>query len=321
MKRFILTVVGLGAWLLLGGFTASFASENITITVIHPGEMNIATYTTVAFGDIDGELGMAFADRLRATLVESGEVKVIDRKRFDEIMREQQLSQSDLMDENSRLKLGKVLSAAVVISGHYSGEYNEELYAIGKLYTREGKYTSTGNIEFTDLETGQIIKSKMIGNSSKDSESAYNTDPDNIDQKKLMRKCVDKDVANLHHAIAPWKEDFSLPFEKDKALPGLGKGIGILKMGQTEMAITEFANAAKAGEGDEKIKGKVLAKAYWNMGLAYLSIWDFDRASEFFTKAYSLDNDKKYVTTNENIKTLREERETLIQQGIIKVEQ
>lgn len=342
MKRVFTAIACFVAYMIFAVSLAG-AKDEVEMTIIHPGEVNITKYTTVAMGNISGNLGDKLGDLLRARLVEAGFVKVIDRKRLETILKEQGISQSELMDEASRLKLGKILSASALINGHYSGDYSEEVTHSDskdkkgnnqRTYKRQGKYVTEGNIEITDMETGQILKSINLQNSSgsgkkglfgaildgsDDTEYGTNDEPPKqIDQSKLMDKCVSKDFVTLFKALSPWQEKVKVPFEDDGKLPGLEKGIAMVKMGNMDMAITEFSKMVKAGTGSSNVKGNVLAKAHWDLGLVYMYTWNFDKAAECFATAYTLDSDKKYIKANETLKRLQEERKVLIEQGIVK---
>jgi len=306
--------------------TLSCGVVKVPVTVTHPPEIDISKYQQVAIVDIQGNLGNTFYDELKYRLVEAGHLKVIDRDRLNALLKEQNLSQSDLSDEKSRLKLGKMLSAAALIMGHYNGKYTEKLergdpYKDDKgrthvPYTRKGEYSTIGYIDVIDVETGQIIKSKKLQSSASDTEYETDKKPKEIDRNELSGKCISNDLNFFFKAISPWRETVMVPFEKDGKIADLEKGINMAKMGEMEEAIRIFYNAAQAAENNPNIGAKSIARTYWNLGLALEYTWEFDRAIECFITAYRFHQNDKYVQEKVRVERLKEERQRLIEQGI-----
>ncbi len=307
-------------------FTLSCGVVKVPVTVTHPPEIDVSKYQQVAIVDIKGNLGNTFYDELKYRLVEAGHLKVIDRDRLNAILREQNLSQSDLSDEKSRLKLGKMLSAAALIMGHYNGDYEEKITKddpyqdkegkTHQTFNREGKYTTQGFIDVIDVETGQIIKSKKLQSSASDTETETDKMPKGIDREVLTGKCISQDLNIFFRAISPWRERIMVPFEKDGKVKELEKGINMAKMGEMEEAIKIFYNAAQAAENNPNIGAISIARSYWNLGLALEYTWEFDRAIECFITANRFNPNDKYVREKVHVERLREERQRLIKQGI-----
>ncbi len=102
----------------------------------------------------------------------------------------------------------------------------------------------------------------------------------------------------------------AVPYQKESGLPELEKGIRFVEMGNYPQAIEKFQSAvAKAKR--KKMKSKVLAKAYWNLGLAYEYSWQTARALEHFDKAYALHDDKMFLAEKKNALRLWSERKEM----------
>ena len=71
---------------------------------------------------------------------------------------------------------------------------------------------------------------------------------------------------------------------------------------------------AKAAENNPKIDAKVIAKAYWDLGLAYEYSWEFDKAIECFITANRFHSDDKYAREKIHVERLKEECERIIRQ-------
>jgi predicted glycosyl hydrolase (DUF1957 family) len=66
---------------------------------------------------VDGE---QWANRLTTRLVQTQRMQVVERERIAQIIREQNFSNTDLVEESTRIKLGKLAGASVVIMGSIS---------------------------------------------------------------------------------------------------------------------------------------------------------------------------------------------------------
>jgi tetratricopeptide (TPR) repeat protein len=300
------------------------ATVRIPIQVTHPAEINMVPYKQIAISEINGNMGQAFSDAVKNDLVESNRFQVVDRARLNQILAELDLSQSDLADESKRVKLGKMLSASAMIAGHTEGKYDEKVtyfnstcgeknheYAC-RVYTRAGLVKTSGSIDVIDVQTGQIIKSKSLYNSCPASTQATDALPDTIDKDSLFGTCLYRNVQAFVKAISPWTETLMVPFMKDSTIPDLEKGINRAKMGEMTEAINTFAGAVKASEGNADIKS--IARAYWDLGLAYEYTWQFDKAIESFEKAYSLKPDEDYIREKAHAERLEVDRKKLLEQ-------
>jgi tetratricopeptide (TPR) repeat protein len=295
--------------------------------VTHPAEINMSSYKQVAISDIHGNLGQSFAGGLKERLVESGRFQVVDRQRLDQIMGELRLSSSDLADSSKAKKMGKILPAAALITGHTDGNYDENIVYRDETcvddkknkypcrrYIRNGTYRTSGSIDVIDVATGQIMKSKVQGNKCEDSTQAINGTPVEIDRSSLASKCLTQNLVAFTKAISPWTETVQAPFKTDKSIPELETGVSKVRLGDLKAAVDTFHAAANSAEMNAAIKPKVIAKAYWNLGLAYQYSGEFDKATEAFKKAYSLDSSESCLAEIENCKKLRVEKKKLAEQ-------
>jgi PBP1b-binding outer membrane lipoprotein LpoB len=81
-------------------------------------------------------------NELEYKLVESKKFRIVDRRRIDQIRREQNFQLSGDVDDNSAVSIGKILGARIVITGSINSSGNSQW-----LYLR-----------VLDVQTGQIIK-------------------------------------------------------------------------------------------------------------------------------------------------------------------
>lgn len=174
----------------------------------------------------------------------------------------------------------------------------------------------TGNIDVIDIQTGQVIKTKMLNNTCIEEKQEKEKRPDAIDKDALLNRCLYQNVVGFMRTIVPWTEIVQIPFVKDSTIPELERGINQAKMGGMVGAIRIFSGVAETSERDPSIKPKSIANAYWNLGLAYEYAWEFDRAIDAFEKAYTFYPDDAYIRERSNVERMRANRERLKEQGL-----
>lgn len=302
------------------------SAVRVHFTITNPPEIDISKYQKVAIIDIEGNLGDEFYNNLFSKLSGSEYLTVIDRIKLKEIVRDNKMSLTALYDDSLMLKLGKMSGVSAIIKGKYNGEYSEsikeELIEYKKtkylLFTREGEYVTEGIIDFIDIETGEVIISELLGRSAKDYTYGKNTNPDEIDIKRLVNECISSDINAFYRIIAPWTKNVETFFVKDRKFQDSLNGIELVKIGMMEDAIQIFSNVVIKAESSSEAEPKNIAEAYWNLGLAYEYSWEFDKATKCFNKAYDFHPDNKYIKENENVEKLKKTRQQLIIQGFAK---
>jgi len=308
-------------------FIGGCGTVKVPVKVTHPAEINMTQYKQIAISDIKGNMGQEFSDGLKSRLIECGRFKVVDRNRMNQIMRELKLSQSDLSDSGNTIKLGKLMSASALIAGHTEGNYKEtrsrkrrKCYKDKKEYScttyyRKGIFSTSGSIDVIDVQTGEIIRSKVLNARYNKSTSATDATPPSIDKGSLARAANSDNLEKFVKAITPWNEMVMVPFKTDGNIPDLERGVNMAKIGELNEAVKIFQFAAKAAEGNAKIKPKSIAKAYWNLGLAYEYSYNYDNAVVAFKKAYALDPKDEFSKEIKNAKKLKAEKKKLDEQN------
>lgn len=278
---------------------AACGTATIPIQVIHPGQANLSKYKRIAFAGIDGRLGNEFAASLKEKM--SGHFDLIDRSKYDAVLRELQISQSDITDEKYRSQLGKMLPASAVITGIVDATYNEEhtvqqivcpvtgyngqlQFVPCRQNIRKGIATVTGSVDITDVETGRIICTKQLHGSSQGQTAAVEAEPARLDGNALVHAALTQSTNIFAKVILPWSETVQVAFERDSSLPELDIGIRQAQVGDLSEAIETFKRAAMVSEQNKNISPKVTVKAYWNLALAYMYGQQFDDAMEAFKR-------------------------------------
>lgn len=301
------------------------STVRIPVSVQHPAEIDLSGYKQIALGTFQGNLGEGFYDRIKQGLVESpSHFQVLDRSRLNQILGELRLSQSDLVDARYRVKVGRLLGATALITGSMNKAYNENTTSfMGKCkskergeydcrgYERQGVLKTSGSVDVIDLQTGQILKSKAMNDTCEKTNRATDESPAYIDVDALTEQCLQNKVSIFMRSVSIWSEVISAPFEKDSALPEINRGIAYAKSGDMKEAANIFSSTARASENSRSVGGKSIATAYWNAGLAYLYVREYDKAIDSFKKAFSFNPDEKYLQEKNRAEYLKRDRQKL----------
>jgi len=151
---------------LTGGVTAQGAKpKRVAVAVM---DFDFGTVHYHWWGDYD--IGKGMADQVVDELVNDGSYRVIERKKLDTILAEQDFAQSDRADPSAGKisKLGKVLGVRYVIAGSitkFGGE--EKSYGggglvkgkLGGLGLKKAKTEVTLTARMIDTTTGEIVAS------------------------------------------------------------------------------------------------------------------------------------------------------------------
>ena len=118
------------------------------------------------------DIGKGVADLLVDELVNDGSFRVIERKRLDAILAEQNFSNSERADPDaaSVAKIGKALGVKYLIVGSITkfgtenknigvngGAFGGGKFGIGKVGTSKGKATVAVTVRMVDTSTGEIM--------------------------------------------------------------------------------------------------------------------------------------------------------------------
>jgi curli biogenesis system outer membrane secretion channel CsgG len=337
MTKPLAVVHALAACALLAGCATT---TGVPLQLTHPSEINMTPYKQVVIGEFRGNMAEDFVAAVKEALVESGLFKVLDRAQMSQILGEQTFSTSDLADSKRRLRLGKLLTGAALITGRVDGDYDERdshqprtceklagKDSQGKkvyqkydctLHVKTGRAATSGNVDVVSVETGEIIKSKTLAGTCEartQAEGAYPESPDS----RVLRACAQRsNVAVFLKAVKPWSETVIANFHKDSSVPSWETGIRHLQIGDLPAAISEFRGAQETLERNPAVNARKVAKAYANLGLAHKFAGNFDQASAAFQKAFTLSGDQRYILEKDSVSRMKREKDDLAKQSALK---
>src|SRR5258708_14852661 len=185
---------------------------SVRVPVIKPAEINMAPYQSVAIGGMTGNGDRPITEALEESLVNSQRFQVVDRQHMDKVMRELQLSSTDLADPNSAAKLGKVVTAGAMIFGDVTQNFREtpsdERYTDAKkeqhtLHILKGAFYIRANFKVVDVATGRLIVSKTYEEKRDDTNRGVDRRPEPLDRHALDRSARAAVVDRFMKSIMP----------------------------------------------------------------------------------------------------------------------
>lgn len=105
----------------------------------------VAVLAFETVGD-DAKLGEGAAEILRTTLVETGRYTIVERGMLKQVLEEQRLNLSGVVDQKEAAGIGKILGAQLVAVG--------SVVRLGENYTL--------NIRFVNVETGEVVSGRKL---------------------------------------------------------------------------------------------------------------------------------------------------------------
>ena len=307
------------------------STVGVKVPVMRPAEINLKGKNELVVGQISGRNADKMSAYVKQKAVNSAYFKVIDRKHLDRVMAELKLSTSDLVDNDSRKKLGKLMTGSVLIMGNildynYTENLSREIRECTKTvkkkvykynctqYYRNGLAVVRASFDIVDIETGETLRSKALESKRNGATSAINEQPARIDGNSLLDTCMKEVATNLIRAIAPWKDVVTANFKKDGDLPMMEAGISYAQAGLWNDALLQFKSAVEMADTNPDISPKVAALAYWNLGLTYEYTAQFEDAEKCIKKAFALSSDADYLRELKNIEKLKSENKKLREQ-------
>lgn len=285
----------------------SCGTTSMTMNLQRPAKLDLSDYKQIAIGDITDPGGKLsrhardVADEITATLINTGRFEVLDRQHLDKVMLEHQLNLSGLINESTAPEVGELIGTAVLVFGRIQTDSYHETESKGDKWKdkkgkthqnhfRDGKYDLTVNIRLIDIETSRLLAVENISASDQKRTFADMKRPPLIDKNTLYRNCLNKIMDKFRKIVAPYNVKVEVSFETDKQLPEVDQAISFLKAGNWDDGL-ELLQRATQKQG---LKKKVLAKAYFDLGLAQMYSDQCDLAIETLQQALILHPKTKY---------------------------
>ncbi len=287
--------------LILVLFCFGCGTTTMRINVKRPAEINLKNYNKIAVGDITDEYGRKsrhskdVADSITTTLFESKHFDVLDRQHLQAVIEEHKLNFSGIIDESTAGELGKIIGAAALVFGRIqTDDYKEERTSSDgytdkdgnyhKKYYRNGVYTLLVNIKVIDIQTAKVLAVKTLAASYKDKTSADNKTPPKINASALYTSCINNIKRQFLKMVAPYVVSVNATFQTDSKLPEIDNAIIQFKIGEWDEGMKLLEETTKK----PGLEPKVLAKVYYDLGLAQMYRGEFENSKQNLKKALSI---------------------------------
>jgi len=277
---------------------------SVTVTLRHPPYLGI-TVDRVAFARPEGKCSDELVNALIEDFVANG-ADVAERQRIEALLEEIDFSASGIIDDDHVVSLGQMLGprTVVVVETHRCAGDKSRRREIRERKTKSGEKVSypvyfattrvdlKGSIRVVDLATGRVFTAKTFdenGSRTVSSEKGYPAYPS---EYGLRDEALAAAVCEIHRMFFPWTETRELRYFKGKKCH-LDTAYQLLRIDDVEGAAEQSADnldfcLSQQKINPKKIKPKIVARAYYNLGMSYFMLDDFDKALEQLQQAYRL---------------------------------
>jgi hypothetical protein len=282
--------------------------------VMKPAEVDLKGVRNIGVAEFAGTRGADVADRLVEGLVRSGRFEVVDREHLRDLLREQRLAASGLVDEDSAVQAGNLAGVQALVFGRVDRRNEVQrgdrwCDSKGRCHTpyqRQARCEVAATVKVILAETGRVAATKTFSEWNQASTSADDRLPDEIDVDALCDLALDRVGEDFVRALSPHPVKVAVRFKKlgDDASQ---RGFELAKHGQMDLAAEAFLEASQQAFDDPEDQ----ARALFNLGLAYQYTDRFQKAEEALKAAIRLDPDKDYVAELERCRRNEADRRRL----------
>lgn len=235
----------------------------------------------VVFNPATGNCSDQTIDAMISDFV-SNNVEVIDRNYLQTILAEHDFNFSGYVDKNSAVSIGKIIGPSAMITVKVlrcQTEIKNNLYVDEKKYNKKTKQNYIerayiarttvylkASIQTTDLTTGRIFTARVLEYSPVKENKSYKGKPESPSKFDVQELAFHELTSDVHKMFFPWTESTDLYFMDDKD-GGLKEAYKSLKAGDITQAFELSKNNLEFCKNSTDIKEKVLAHAYYNVGM------------------------------------------------------
>ncbi len=277
------------------GLRANWEGTNaVMFNVVHPPILGL-TVKRVAFGPANGQCSDQLIDQVIQDFL-NHHIEVVDRTNLGQIMAEYRLNTSGYVDPQSAVALGKLLgpSALVYVKVERCTPEKTPLYndvknynnTITRYFLSRTQVFLSGSIQTVDLTTGKMLSAQTFESNPQRTNSATNGQPEFPPEPEVMNMAIGAAVGQIHRMFFPWSEARRLTYHDDKNCH-LKQAYMLANGRDFQGALQQSqANVQECQSG--RYKEKVVARAYYNLGLSYMLVRKYNKAIPMLDKALGL---------------------------------
>jgi|GEM_PF-523284 len=310
----------------LVGFVFTGCAQKVRIKALNPAEVGaMASKKKVAVTDFRkdsvGLSGKIEAEIAKQELDKKRYFTVLSRNDMAKVINEQKLQSSEMMDEATSSKVGKLIGAQAIIGGEIasadaeSGHYMENREKCLKYYKDSGECAQyryykvkcnttqaslSANLRIVNVETGSVIYGDTIN-------KEYSADSCKAGQTNLLLMTLDsgpKQILSKGQALNRLASEVASEFVYKLTPNYIYFNVGLIESIELDNAtdaqkekfevILEYIKAARYGKAKkllislmDELDGKSYAVSYV-YGVVLEATGDFDKAKELYAHADSL---------------------------------
>ncbi len=297
MKR-VLSLVVVACLLPAGARAQFFDSFNpkVSVNITHPPGFGVKV-SRMAFGQAQGTCSDQIVDSLTQLFVDSG-VEVIDRQHLDSILSEHHFNLSGYVDQQSAAELGKILGPASLafVKVLRCATEKKSLYNDWQDYKKNWHRTQISqtqaflkvSLQTVDLATARILKARTFEANPVRKNEAEGGQPEFPSEFELQDSAISNVVQlQIRKMYFPWNETVELYYYDDKDC-NMRAAFNMLKAGDKDAALKQSLENVDGCKSNPKAKPKHVGRAYYNAGMSYLVLADYDHALEMLHQAEKL---------------------------------
>jgi tetratricopeptide (TPR) repeat protein len=111
--------------------------------------------------------------------------------------------------------------------------------------------------------------------------------PEFPDENMILDRAMVQAKSEVQRMFFPWNESVKLTYYNDKDC-GMKQAYELLKRGEKDAALQQSLTNLDGCKANSAVKPKVLGRAYYNVGMSYFTVNDFDHALEMLNQAAQL---------------------------------
>jgi hypothetical protein len=303
--------------LVIINFVLFSCAPSAKVPITRPAEINLKGIKQIVIGDIQGNVGTALSEALTEKLFISNQFIIVDRANLDKMLKEQALGASGTVDEDTAIRIGKLIGASALIVGRSNANVNKSRRESQTFYDKNNKpyrychakteVNQSTSIKVIDLTTGQVVAVKNLSKSDDKEDLDKDRYPPFPTETPLINNTTKATVEEFTKFIVPYTELVEVGFENDKT-PECKSGVAFAQNGDWRNALDQFKAAVKKEPSNNK--------SWYNLGVAYEYNFMYDEAISALKKSNQLKHSSKTISEIQNVKKLEADQKKLeIQQS------
>jgi len=270
-------------------------NPKVRVTISHAPGFGIKL-SRVAFGLPTGRCSDQVLDNLTQLFVDN-DVEVIDRQHLDSILAEHRFSLSGYVDKETAARLGQILGPTTLLFIKVTRCHAEQkaLYEDVKDYkgNTSRKYISRtdawlkGSLQAVDLATGRILKARTFDERKRRSNEAIGDRPEYPADEDVLDDALRSVTTQTQRLFFPWTDVRELYYYDDKDC-NMKAAFNRLKGGDHAGALEVSLQNIEACKANPKAKPKHVGRTYYNAGMSYFILGDYDNGLKMFDEAQKL---------------------------------